>query len=79
MRIRGVEPENAGPVLRFIYLMTRRKLGRLIGPVKVQAHHFRLLRATAAMEMGQEAADRVPADLKALAGVKVAQRIGCPF
>lgn len=79
MRIRGIEPEEAGPILRFVYAMTRRKLGRLIGPVKVQAHHFRLLRATAAMEMGQVAANRVPADLKALAGIRTAQRIGCPF
>lgn len=79
MRLRGIEPEEAGPVLKLIYAMTRRKLGKLIAPVKVQAYHFRLLRATAAMEMGQEAANRVPSDLKALAGVRAAQRIGCLF
>ncbi len=79
MRIRGIEPEEAGPVLKFIYFLTRRKIGKVIGPMKVQAHHFRILRATASMEMGQEAATRVPKDLKTLAGIKVAQRIGCPF
>lgn len=79
MRIRGIEPEEAGPVLKLVYAMVRRKVGKVIGPIKVQAHHFRLLRATAAMEMGQEAAGRVPKSLKTLAGIKVAQRIGCPF
>jgi hypothetical protein len=79
MRIQGIEPEDAGPALKFVYAMVRRKIGKVVGPIKVQAYHFRLLRATAAMEMGQEAARRLPKSLKTLAGIKVAQRIGCPF
>lgn len=79
MRIQGIEGEEAGPALKLVYALVRRKVGKVIGPIKVQAHHFRLLRATAAMEMGQEAARRVPKALKTLAGIKVAQRIGCPF
>ena len=78
-RIEGVEPKNAGPLVRFAYWMTRRKLGRLIEPVKVAAHHPRLLRGTAGMELAQEAAKSVPATLKCLAEAKVAARIGCPF
>lgn len=79
MRIRGIEPGEAGPMLKFIYWMVRRKLGRMIGPIKVQAHHFRLLRATSSMELGQEAARRVPKDLKTLGSIKIAQMVGCPF
>jgi hypothetical protein len=79
MRIRGIEPEDAGPVLRFVYRIVRRKVGKVIGPVKVQAHHFRLLRAIGAMEAGHEAAHRLPKALKTLASIQVARMIGCPF
>ena len=78
-RIEGVEPQKTGWFVRFIYWMTRRKLGRLILPVKIAAHHPRLLRAVGEMEQGQMAARSVDAGLKALAEVKVAMMIGCPF
>ena len=48
-------------------------------PIKIKAHHPRLLRTLAHMEFGQEAAKTVPTQLKALAHVKVAMMIGCPF
>lgn len=78
-RLTGVEPGDAGWFARFAYFMTRRKIGRLVEPIKITAHHPRLLRALAHMEMGQEAARTVPVTLKALAQVKVAMMIGCPF
>ena len=78
-RIPGVEPKEASLFTRIAYFMTKRKLGRVIMPIKIKAHHPRLLRALAHMELGQEAAKTVPAQLKALAQVKVAMMIGCPF
>lgn len=78
-RIAGLEPGRAGLFTRFVYWMTRRKTGRLVLPVKVTAHHTRLLRAMGEMEMGQAAAHAVPAELKALAGIYAALLIGCPF
>ena len=78
-RIQGVEPKKAGLFVRIAYFMTRRRLGRVIMPIKIKAHHPRLLRALAHMELGQEAVKTVPAQLKALAQVKVAMMIGCPF
>jgi len=78
-RIDGVEARQAGLFVRFAYWLTRRKLGRVVAPVKITAHHPRLLRAMAAMEMGQEAARSVDAPLKMLAQIKVAMLIGCPF
>jgi hypothetical protein len=78
-RIDGVEARQAGLFVRFAYWLTRRKLGRVVTPVKITAHHPRLLRAMAAMEMGQEAARSVEAPLKMLAQIKVALLIGCPF
>ena len=59
--------------------MTKRKVGRVVTPIKIVAHHPRLLRALAHMELGQDAARTVSPQLKALAQVKVATLIGCPF
>jgi hypothetical protein len=65
--------------------MVRRKMSkvagspRLVEPIKVTAHHPRLLWASGQMEMGQEAAHSVPSTLKHLASVRTAQLIGCPF
>jgi len=78
-RIQGVEREQAGLLVRFMYWMTKRKVGRVVTPVKILAHHPGLLRAQAAMEMGQMGARSAPSALKALVQIKVAMLIGCPF
>lgn len=78
-RIPGIEPAQAGPFVRFVYWMTKRKLGRLIVPTKIMAHQPKLLRAASAMEMGQLKMHSVPGTLKELAGIKAAMMIGCPF
>ena len=72
-------PERPSLLARVAYWMTKRKLGKVITPIRIHAHHPRLLRALAAMEMGQEAASTVPAALKMLASLRVAGRVGCPF
>ncbi len=64
---------------RVVYWMTKRKLGRIVLPVQITAHHTRLLRAMGEMEMGQAAAHSVDAKLKELAGIFAATLIGCPF
>jgi hypothetical protein len=48
-------------------------------PVKITAHHARLLAALGQMEMGQQAAKSVDPGLKSLASLKTAMLIGCPF
>jgi 4-carboxymuconolactone decarboxylase len=84
-RMNGVEPSGAGWYTRLVYWFVRRSIGkitgksRLVEPVKIMAHHPRLLKAYGQMEMGQAAATSVPAALKALAGIKAATLIGCPF
>lgn len=84
-RIKGIEPREAGWLTRLIYRVVRRNMGkitgknRLIEPIKILAHHPRLLRATGQMEMGQAAAHSVPARLKCLASIKTATLVGCPF
>ena len=78
-RIRGVEPEQANLLSRLIYWFTKRKLGRLVTPVKITAHQTRLLRAMGQMEVAQMAMRDVDPALKALAGIKAATLVGCPF
>ena len=78
-RIHGVESQQAGWFVRLVYFLTRRKVGRVVLPVKITAHHPRLLRALVEMEQGQMAAKSVDAALKSLASLKVATLVGCPF
>jgi hypothetical protein len=78
-RIEGLEVSQTGLFARIAYWMTKRKLGKVILPIKITAHHPRLLRAMGGMEMGQEAARTVDANLKILASIKVASLVGCPF
>ena len=83
--MKGVEPAEAGWFTRLVYWFVRRKFGKLTGknrliePVKVAAHHPRLLRALGQIEGALEAARSVPAQLKLLASLKAATLIGCPF
>jgi hypothetical protein len=78
-RIPGVEANEAGIFTRFLYWMTKRKVGRVILPFKITAHLPRLLTAVGQMEMGQQAVRSVNAKIKALAGIKTAMLVGCPF
>ena len=83
--MKGVEPAEAGWFTRLVYWFVRRKFGKLTGkdrlvePVKVAAHHPRLLRAMGQMEAGLQAARSVPAGLKRLVSLQAAMLIGCPF
>ncbi len=84
-RMSGLEPHQASWYTRLVYWLVRRGIGKLTGsrrlvePVKIAAHHPRLLKAYGQMEMGQAAATSGPASVKALAGIKVATLVGCPF
>jgi len=83
--MKGIEPVEAGWLTRLAYWFVRRKFGKLTGkdrliePVKVVAHHPRMLKAIAQMEAGIEAARSVPVELKRLASLHAAMLVGCPF
>ena len=78
-RIRPIEAREAGWFVRLVYWFTKPKLGQVVMPVKITAHHPRLLRAYGEMETGQAAAHAVEPAVKSLAHIKVAAMIGCPF
>ena len=83
--MQGIEPAEAGWFTRLVYWFVRRKFGKLTGkyrliePVKVAAHHPRMLRAIGQMEGGIGASRTVPSKLKQLASLQTAMLIGCPF
>jgi len=82
-RIRGAEPGQQGLVsgllTRIAYAMTKRKVGRVVKPVQIMAHHTRLLWGDAQMELSMGASHLVDAALKDLAQLRAATLIGCPF
>lgn len=82
-RIPGA-PANQGSLLRrlfvsLVYFLTRRKVGKVVVPVQVTAHHGKVLWGYGQMEQSMLASNLVPATLKGLAQLRVATLIGCPF
>jgi hypothetical protein len=82
-RIRGTDPREQGLLTglftRIIYWLTKRKLGRVVMPVQVVAHHSRLLWGYGQMEQSFASSHLVDAGLKDLAQLRVATLVGCPF
>lgn len=84
-RIEGVEPKDAGFFTKLIYRMARGKVGQLTGrkeliePVKILAHHPRVLLSMGMMDGGLEKANSVKSRYKNLAMTQVARMVGCPF
>ena len=78
-RIDGVPPERAGLLVRLAYWFSRRMVGKVAEPLTIAAHHPWIFRAYGAYEFALARAQRVDPKLKALASLKAATRIGCPF
>jgi hypothetical protein len=82
-RIPGA-PRNHGGLLRrlfvgIVYSLTRRRLGRLIMPVQVTAHHPKIFWGYIQMEQSQASSKLIDPKLKGLAELRVATLVGCPF
>ena len=82
-RIRGVDPSKQRLpnrlFTRIVYVMTKRKVGRVVMPVQLVAHHPRLLWGYGQMEQSFASSQLVGADVKDLAQLRVATLVGCPF
>jgi hypothetical protein len=62
-----------------VYWLTKRKLGRVVMPVQIVAHHSRLLWGYVQMEQSLASSRLVDPGLKDLAQLRVATLVGCPF
>lgn len=77
-RISGVEDPGLS-IAALVFAAVKRKLGKVVRPLRIHALSPGVLRGYAFMESGQERATSVPRGLKKLAQVRVAMRVGCPF
>jgi len=82
-RISGASANQGGLLRRLflsiVYSLTRRKVGRVVMPVQVTAHHPTILWGYGQMEQSQLGSKLVDAKLKGLAQLRVATLVGCPF
>lgn len=82
-RIEAAEPGKQGffqgIFTRIIYSLTKRKVGRVVMPVRIAAHHWKLLWGYGQMEQSLGASRLVAAAWKDLAQLRVATLVGCPF
>ena len=82
-RIPGFQANQGGPLqrlfVRIVYWLTRRRLGHVIMPIQVTAHHPKIFWGYLQMEQSQMGAGLVDHKLKGLAEVRVATLVGCPF
>jgi alkylhydroperoxidase family enzyme len=78
-RIDGVSTRNASPLVRLVYRLSRRRLGRDVEPVAVYAHAPGLLLGYGALEQATAGQHRVQEHLKVLAETKAAAVVSCEF
>ena len=82
-RIGGADPNEQGFLqslfTRIIYRLVKRKVGRVVMPVKIAAHHGKILWGYGQMEQSMLSSHLVDSALKDLAQVRVATLVGCPF
>jgi len=82
-RVSGARQNQGGLRRRLyvslVYFFTRRRLGHVILPLQVTAHHGRIFWGYTQMERVQMSSKLVDAKLKGLAELRVATLVGCPF
>jgi len=82
-RVSGARPNRGGLFRRLfvsiVYFLTRRRLGHVIMPVQVTAHHPKIFWGYIQMEQSQASSKLIDAKLKGLAELRVATLVGCPF
>lgn len=82
-RIDGADPGKQGLFhglfTRIIYSMVKRKVGRVVMPVKIAANHAKVLWGYGQMEQSLLSSRLVDSGLKNLGQLRVATLVGCPF
>ena len=82
-RISNLDPGKAGFVqgifARIAFWMSRRITGKVVTPVKVMAHHPRILWGFGQMDEAVKKGGRVEEDLLSLVQLRAATLVGCPF
>jgi len=79
-RINPVTATEAGPFLKMLYRIARKRFGAVPEPIAVSAHHPRLMRASVIHElMVERAAKTLPVSVRELAVYRTATQLGCSW
>lgn len=78
-RVREIEDPGDDPILQDVYERERKLFGFVLNTTKVQAHCPPIVKAAKQLSAAVEKSGRLPAELVALAFLRVAQINGCPF
>jgi hypothetical protein len=78
-RIPGVPKEKTDLLTRYAYRYSIQHFGKVVEPLTITAHHTWISRGVGAFEWTLQKARRVDEKLKALAALKAAALVGCPF
>jgi AhpD family alkylhydroperoxidase len=78
-RIQGVRDGQGNPFVRFAFRETRKRVGRVVAPMRVLARRPLLMAGNGAMEIAFDRSHVVDEHLKELATLKAAALVGCPF
>jgi alkylhydroperoxidase family enzyme len=78
-RIAGVPEDSRNPLVRGAYRESRRRYGKVMDPVRIYAHHPKVMAGYAALEMASERSNLVDERLKHLAETRAAMICGCEW
>ena len=79
MRIRPLERNEASFSARLLYSAIKRQVGKVITPMKVQAHRPGIMWGFAAATIALEFSKGADKIVKRLVTLRTAQIVGCPF
>jgi alkylhydroperoxidase family enzyme len=79
MRIRPLERNEASFSARLLYSAIKRQVGKVLTPMKVQAHRPGIMWGFAAATMALELSKGADKIVKRMVTLRTAQIIGCPF
>ena len=79
MRIRPLERSEASFSARLLYSAVKRQIGKVITPLKVQAHRPGIMWASMGMSVALEYSKAADKQVKRLVTLRTAQIVGCPF
>ncbi|HLI80317.1 MAG TPA: hypothetical protein VKV03_10065 [Candidatus Binataceae bacterium] len=79
MRIRPLERNEASLSAKLLFSAIKRQVGKVLTPIRVQAHRPGIMWGFAAMTMALEFSKGADKNVKRLVTLRTAQIVGCPF
>ena len=78
-RIQGLDEREASLLMRPVFWMSRRMFGKVLTPLKVQAHRPSVAWMSNLLGLTIEKSGKVEGRLHTLAQMRAAQIVECPF